>query len=58
MKKAISAAAILLMTVLEAPLARGESCPDFDKAVETTMAFNNDVDAQLARIKAMGKPCR
>src|ERR1700685_3098247 len=56
MKKAISAAAILLMTVLEAPLARGESCPDFDKAVETTMAFNNDVDAQLARIKAMGKP--
>ena len=56
MKKASLAAAILFTITLDAQLASGQSCPDFDKAVEATMASSNDVDAQLARIKAMGRP--
>jgi hypothetical protein len=54
-RKASLFASILLLTAVQSPLAQGQSCPDFDKAVEATMASNKDLDAQLVRFKAMGK---
>ena len=50
--------ATLLMMALQVSSASGQTCPDFNKAVEATMAANNDVDAQLARLKATGQPPR
>ena len=55
MRRVILAMTILLMMALEVPSASGQNCPDFNKAIETTMVSNHDMDAQLARIKAMAK---
>jgi hypothetical protein len=46
----------MLMMTLQAPSARGQSCSDFNKAMDATKAANLDMDAQLTRIKAMGQP--
>ena len=46
--------ATLLAMALQASSANGQSCLDFNKGVEAAMAADNDVSAQLSRVKATG----
>jgi hypothetical protein len=55
MKTIVQIATALFILALQTPPAIGQNCPDFSKAVGATMAANDVLDAQLARIKAAGQ---